>query len=80
VSTDAGRAASEVPATPVGKEADVAPPNADVAEIVAPEAPAVDQEIQESPVTSAAEADQDIAAEAPSAVVEADVTAESEES
>src|SRR5438105_4759575 len=72
ISTDAGRAASgegSVEAAPaVGKEPDVAPPHAGVADVVAPEAPAVAPEAQESPITTAAQADADIAADAPSAV------------
>jgi small subunit ribosomal protein S3 len=76
VSTDAGRAASgagtvaEAPA--VGKEPDVAPVHGGIADVVAPEAvapePAVQPEVQESPITTAAEAEAEIAAEAPSAV------------
>jgi small subunit ribosomal protein S3 len=68
VSTEAGRAASE-PA--IGKEPDVAAPHAGIAEEVAA-APAVAEpelhELQESPVTTAAEADADIKADAPSEV------------
>src|SRR6201746_1444416 len=70
VSTDAGRAASGQGGTvateaTVGKEPDVARPHDGIAEIVAPEAPATSPEVQESAVTSAANADADIAAEAP---------------
>jgi small subunit ribosomal protein S3 len=78
VSTDAGRAATETPA--VGKAPDVANPQDGIADVVAPEAPAVQPEVQESPVTTAAQADADIAAEAPSEVVQADATNESTES
>jgi small subunit ribosomal protein S3 len=84
VSTDAGRAASGEGSVAedatVGKEPDVAPPNAGVADVVAPEAPVVDPEVQESPITSAAEADADIAAEAPSMVTatEDEITAETQ--
>jgi small subunit ribosomal protein S3 len=67
VSTDAGRAAAE-PAT--GKAPDVANPHDGIADVVAPEAPAVAPEVQESPVTTEAAAAADIAAEAPSAVVQ----------
>jgi small subunit ribosomal protein S3 len=79
VSTDAGRAASgegsvaEAPA--LGNEPDVAPPSAGItdvvapeAAVVAPEAPVVAPEVQESPVTTAAEAEAEIAADAPPAV------------
>jgi small subunit ribosomal protein S3 len=86
VSTDAGRAASgagtatgpvaEAPV--VGKEPDVAPPHAGVAEVATPEPAAVQPEVQESPITSAAEADADIAAEGPSTVVQAEGDAENE--
>jgi small subunit ribosomal protein S3 len=61
----------------------VAPePNAGVAEVVAPEPAAVAAEVQESPVTTAAEADAEIADEAPSAVTqtEAETTNETTES
>jgi small subunit ribosomal protein S3 len=78
VSTDAGRAATETPA--VGKAPDVANPQDGIADVVAPEAPAVQPEVQESPVTTAAQADADIAAEAPSEVGQADATNESTES
>jgi small subunit ribosomal protein S3 len=64
----------------VGKEPDVAPPHAGIADVVAPDEGAVDPEVQESPITSAAEADADIQAEAPSAVPQPDVTTESTES
>jgi hypothetical protein len=71
VSTDAGRAASGVAETPtIGKEPDVANPHDGIAEVVAPEPAEVTPEVQESPVTSAAEADADIAAEAPSPVTQ----------
>src|SRR4051794_37125004 len=76
VSTDAGRAAADPTVGSAAKEPDVANPNDAIAEVVAPEAPAVLADVQESPITSAAEADADIAAEAPSAVTQADITAE----
>jgi small subunit ribosomal protein S3 len=78
VSTDAGRAAADAPAT--GKAPDVANPHDGVADVVintgATPTENVQPEVQESPITSAAEADADIAAEAPSAVPQADVTAD----
>jgi small subunit ribosomal protein S3 len=79
VSTDAGRAAAE---PTVGKSPDVANPNDGIADIVAPEPATVSAEVQESPVTTAAEADADIAAEAPSAVTlpENEINAETTES
>src|SRR5437870_2426521 len=72
VSTDAGRAASEpaVAVSDLGKEPNVAGPHDGIADIVAPEAPAVIPDVQESPISSAAEADQEIAIEAPSAVTQ----------
>jgi small subunit ribosomal protein S3 len=71
VSTDAGRAASGVTETPaVGKEPDVANPQDGIADVVAPEPATVAPEVQESPVTTAAAADADIAAEAPSAITQ----------
>jgi small subunit ribosomal protein S3 len=82
VSTDAGRAASgagpAAEAPVVGKEPDVAAPQAGVAEVATPEAAAVAPEVQESPITTAAEADADIAAEGPSTVVQAEGDAENE--
>jgi small subunit ribosomal protein S3 len=83
VSTDAGRAASGVAETPtVGKEPDVASPHEGIADVVAAEPAEVAPEVQESPVTSAAEADADISAEAPSAVTQPEdaVQNETEES
>jgi small subunit ribosomal protein S3 len=88
VSTDAGRAASgETPVQvgstpPVGKEPDVAGPHDGIADLVAPDAPAVEPEIQESPITTSANADDDIATEAPSAVTQTEdaTTAETTES
>jgi small subunit ribosomal protein S3 len=90
VSTDAGRAASgeveapvtEAPVTeaPVAEapvtEAPVA--EAAVAEVVAPEAAAVEPEVQTSPVTTEAQADADIATEAPSTTVQAEGSATNE--
>jgi small subunit ribosomal protein S3 len=72
VSTDAGRAASEpnVAVSDLGKEPDVAGPHDGIADIVAPDAGAVIPDVQESPIVSAAEADQEIALEAPSAVTQ----------
>jgi small subunit ribosomal protein S3 len=82
VSTDAGRAASgegSVEALPtVGKEPDVANPHDGIAEVVAPEPATVQPEVQESPITSAAEADADIAAEAPSAITQPEGEAQTE--
>jgi small subunit ribosomal protein S3 len=84
VSTDAGRAASGegsvAEAAPLGKEPDVASPQAGIADIVAPEAPAVEPEVQESPITTAAEADATIREEAPPAVTlpENEIIAETE--
>jgi small subunit ribosomal protein S3 len=91
VSTDAGRAASgagpvaEAPVaeTPVvGKEPDVANPHDGITDVVAPEPATVAPEVQESPITSAAEADADIAAEAPPAVTlpETEINAETQAS
>jgi small subunit ribosomal protein S3 len=84
VSTDVGRAASgETPPAPPVVEAPVAEApvvEAPVAEVVAPEQPTVDQEVQESPITTAAEADADIKAEGPSEVVQSDVNSENTES
>jgi small subunit ribosomal protein S3 len=84
VSTDAGRAASgesSVEAAALGKEPDVANPHDGIAEVVAPEAAAIQPEVQESPITSAAEADAEIATERPSEVTqtEGDATNESTE-
>jgi small subunit ribosomal protein S3 len=64
----------------VGKEPDVAPANDGIADVVAPEPAAVAPEVQESAITSAAEADADIAAEAPSSITapESVITAETE--
>jgi small subunit ribosomal protein S3 len=86
VSTDVGRSAAEaapargavVDEPTVGKEPDVAPPHAGVADVVAPEPGAVQPEVQESAITSAAQADQDIASEAPSTVVQTEGAAENE--
>jgi small subunit ribosomal protein S3 len=83
VSTDAGRAASgegsvaDAPA--VDEPQDVAAPQADV---VAPEGAVVEPEVQESPITTEAQADQDIAAEAPTTVTqtEGDATSAADES
>jgi small subunit ribosomal protein S3 len=85
VSTDAGRAASgqgtvaEAPA--VGKEPDVAPVQGGIADVVADAPATAVPEVQESPVTTAVQADADIAAEAPSAVTQTEdaVTAETTE-
>ena len=77
VSTDAGRAAADAPA---GKAADVTSANDGVTDVVAPEAATAPLEVQESPITSAAQADADIAAEAPAAVPQADVTTTPESS
>jgi small subunit ribosomal protein S3 len=79
VSTDAGRAASGGVAVPestgeliaedlLAKSPDVAGPHDGLAEVVAPEPPVVHPQAQESAITSAEQADEDIAAEAPSAV------------
>jgi small subunit ribosomal protein S3 len=70
VSTDAGRAATVAEAPALGKEPDVASPQNGVAEVVAPEAATPAPEVQESPITTAAEADADIAAERPSDVTQ----------
>jgi small subunit ribosomal protein S3 len=86
VSTDAGRAASgegsvaDAPA--IGTEPDAAPVNNGIADVVAPEAPAIAPEVQESAITTAAEADADIAAEAPPAVTlpETEITPETQAS
>jgi small subunit ribosomal protein S3 len=72
VSTDAGRAAAE-PVT--GKAPDVANPHDGIADVVAPEPATVQPEVQESPVTTDAAAAADIAAEAPSTVVQPEGTA-----
>jgi small subunit ribosomal protein S3 len=78
VSTDAGRAASGEGSVPTGKEPDVAAPHAGVADVVAPETAAVENEVQTAPVTSQAQADADIAAEAPSAVTQPEASATTE--
>ena len=77
VSTDAGRAAADPTVTTVTDDTTEA-----VAEAVAPEAPVVAAEVQESPVTTAEQADADIAAEAPPAVTlpENEINAETTES
>jgi small subunit ribosomal protein S3 len=78
VSTDAGRAASGEGSVPTGMEPDVAAPHAGVADVVAPETAAVENEVQTAPVTSQAQADADIAAEAPSAVTQPEASATTE--
>jgi small subunit ribosomal protein S3 len=84
VSTEAGRAASGAATEPAatapatGKAPDVAEPHAGVADVVAPEAATVEPEVQASPVTTAAEADAEIRAEAPSEVTQPEGTAGAE--
>jgi small subunit ribosomal protein S3 len=71
VSTDVGRAAS-------GDRQPAAAPQPHLAEAAIAEAPVADLEVQESAVTTAQNADADIAAEGPSEVVQAEGTAEAE--
>jgi small subunit ribosomal protein S3 len=81
IETPADTSAPEI-ATPIGKEPPVAPPHGGIADIVAPEPPAVDPQVQESPITTEAEAEAEIAVDAPSAVTqtEAETTNETTES
>ncbi len=78
VSTEAGRAASGEGSVPAGKEPAVAAPNEGVSDVVAPEQPAVDAQAQTAAVTNEAQADADIASEAPSAVTQPETAVEAE--
>jgi hypothetical protein len=78
VSTDVGRSAAEAPT--VGKEPDVAPPNAGIAEETAPAQPTADVEVQASPITTEAEAAAEVKGEAPGEVVAPEAGTESTES